>query len=224
MGTELYERLGVEKTASFDEIREAYRMLSKRYHPDNQETGDEEKFRSIAEAHDVLTDPDRRGKYDTIGIYGESEEDKTTVAAYGMIQNLVVQFYLSSPAFADLKNSVRDQIDNECFNLASAVGRHKTAVRNLERGLDAVTSKLKGKPEIMGALEVGLKAHLGKAKSELAQAERACMAPELARKMWSEVRFEGGDKASNAMPRMGKAWGDIETDHMAKYLRGMRQG
>lgn len=64
-----YEVLGVSKGASADEIKKAYRKLALKYHPDRN-PGDkeaEEKFKEAAEAYDVLSDTDKRAKYDQFG-------------------------------------------------------------------------------------------------------------------------------------------------------------
>lgn len=61
-----YEVLGVKKDASEKEIRGRYRGLSSMYHPDKK-TGDREKFEEVKLAHDILTDPQRRKRYDTTG-------------------------------------------------------------------------------------------------------------------------------------------------------------
>lgn len=64
-----YEILGVSKTASADEIKKSFRRLAVQHHPD-KEGGDEEKFKEINEAYDVLKDSQKRQRYDQFGHAG----------------------------------------------------------------------------------------------------------------------------------------------------------
>ena len=69
--TGYYDRLGVSKDASQDEIKRAYRKMSKKYHPDiNKEPGAEEKYKEVQEAYETLSDDQKRAAYDQYGPDG----------------------------------------------------------------------------------------------------------------------------------------------------------
>jgi curved DNA-binding protein len=64
-----YKVLGIDNKASVDDIRKAYRKLAKKYHPDKNpnDKSAEEKFKEVSEAYEVLKDPEKRKKYDSLG-------------------------------------------------------------------------------------------------------------------------------------------------------------
>ena len=80
-----YEVLGVDKNASADEIKKAYRKSAMKYHPDRN-PGDkeaEEKFKELGEAYEVLSDPDKKARYDQFGFAGVDPNYGGGAGGYG---------------------------------------------------------------------------------------------------------------------------------------------
>lgn len=71
MGKDYYKILGIAKGASDDDIKKAYRKQALKWHPDKNKTANaEEKFKEVAEAYEVLSDPKKREIYDQYGEEG----------------------------------------------------------------------------------------------------------------------------------------------------------
>jgi len=80
MNKDYYKILGVSKTASADELKRAYRKLAHQYHPDKAGKQHEDKFKEINEAYQVLSDPQKRARYDQ---YGSAEGPSGFGGQYG---------------------------------------------------------------------------------------------------------------------------------------------
>src|SRR5512137_737535 len=82
---DLYELIGVPRDAGLDEIKRAYRRLARRYHPDIN-PGDRAaavRFRIVADAFEILADPERRHQYDEYGLTATVLEGSTTFGFEG---------------------------------------------------------------------------------------------------------------------------------------------
>lgn len=70
-----YSIFGIDRNASADEIKTAYRKLARKYHPDvSKEPNAEEKFKDVAEAYETLKDPEKRAAYDQLGSYQPGQD------------------------------------------------------------------------------------------------------------------------------------------------------
>ncbi|MBY6270575.1 MAG: molecular chaperone DnaJ [Bacillaceae bacterium] len=96
-----YEILGVDRNATKEEIKKAYRRLSKKYHPDlNKEEGAAEKFKEITEAYEVLSDDEKRRRYDQYGhadpsqgFSGFGDEDFGGFGGFGGFEDIFDAFF-----------------------------------------------------------------------------------------------------------------------------------
>jgi molecular chaperone DnaJ len=89
-----YEILGVGRTASDDEIRRAFRSLARRYHPDvNKDEAAAEMFKQINEAYEVLSDPDKRQRYDMFGHAGVEGAGVGFSGGFGPFADLFATFF-----------------------------------------------------------------------------------------------------------------------------------
>ena len=90
-----YEVLGVDKGASAEDIKKAYRKLAVKYHPDKN-PGDkeaEEKFKEVAEAYSILSDPDKKARYDQFGHAGVEGAGPDFSGGFGNLDDLLKEFF-----------------------------------------------------------------------------------------------------------------------------------
>jgi len=76
-----YDILQVSTNAEPETINRVYRILAQRFHPDNQQTGNEKRFRTLVEAYSVLSDPEKRAKYDV--LHQKRRQDRWRLIAAG---------------------------------------------------------------------------------------------------------------------------------------------
>ena len=114
-----YEVLGVDRTATGEEIKRAYRKLAVKFHPDKNpdDPHAEEKFKELGEAYDVLMDPDKRAAYDRFGH---------AAFAHGVPVSAAAVFMIRSKSSAKCSAAADLAAEFSRLSLAAAPGRAPT--------------------------------------------------------------------------------------------------
>jgi molecular chaperone DnaJ len=118
-GEDFYSLLEVTQTCSATELKQSYKKLARKYHPDNKETGDENLFKKLGEAYSVLSDEQKRAYYDRIGHEG------------------YLQGGSRGPSYAggDIFNDLQDVFDS-FFGGNFSTGSSRRTRKTRERGSD----------------------------------------------------------------------------------------
>lgn len=123
---DFYSILGVSKTASADEIKQAYRKLASRHHPDHG--GDTEKFQQIQNAYSILSDPNKKTQYDQPNPFGKFFADSFDFSQFDFFRNHVRSQITRISVWLDLadvyicaKKIVTLNIDSHYHNLEVAI-------------------------------------------------------------------------------------------------------
>ncbi len=119
-----YKILGVEKTATQDKIKTAYRKLAKKHHPDlnPDDEKSQEKFKEVSEAYEVLSDKEKRKQYDQLGKNGFSNGQQFDPSAYGFNGQQGGSYSYSSADGADFSDFFNTVFGNRGGQRSSSSG------------------------------------------------------------------------------------------------------
>jgi molecular chaperone DnaJ len=133
-----YEILGVQKSASEDEIKKAYRKLAMKYHPDKN-PGDksaEENFREATEAYEILKDPQRRSQYDQFGHAAFQQAGGPGGAGFGGFSGGFGGFDISDALRAFMSDFGGDSMFSDLFGFGGGRSRRSSGGQAAFRGSD----------------------------------------------------------------------------------------
>lgn len=160
----LYEVLGLDKAASFDDIKAAYRKLAMKHHPDRG--GDRQTFQQVQEAYEVLSDVEKRKRYDETGQARQTGPSIQDLARNSLRELLLEAIKHVNAKTDDLLSSMHRILTNEQGNIVRMIGgAERQIARNNEvkgrlkvkEGEDLLSGMLdhdsKGQQHIIGQLE-----------------------------------------------------------------------
>lgn len=194
---DLYEILGVKKTASEREIRKAFLKKSKQHHPDKG--GDPEAFKELVAAHNILRDPEKRGKYDngedpdTIQSQYASEDQQILAT----VMTLFVQCVsLNDPEQVDVIEQIRLNLQNNMATLQNNIRQQQNEIKKFE----TVIKRLKCKDN-RNIFAESAAAQIDNIKRTIAQLETQKKIGEGARKFLESYSYEIDPAVMDAIAR-----------------------
>ena len=150
-----YEALQLSPNADSETVDRVYRILAKRYHPDNQQTGDAAKFGMIADAHRVLSDPEQRAAYDAryeqhrgavLKIFDEASRPNPFAADQRVFDAILSLLYIARRRDANYGGLGIVQLERmvgcpaEHLEFHVWYLREKQVIQRLENGLFSITA------------------------------------------------------------------------------------
>lgn len=162
-----YDVLGVPRDAAQDQIRKAFRKLARKYHPDTatDKTVAEEKFKELNEAYEVLSDPEKRRKYDALGPNWQHGSDFTPppgAGGYGGFDYGSGGYdfgFGGTTGFSDFFESLFGRRASAGDPFQQAYGEARTRTRRRARGRDIESDLLVGLDEVMKGATRQLRLH-----------------------------------------------------------------
>lgn len=190
MNRDLYEVLGIDKTADDEEIKKAYRQKSKETHPDTG--GNDEMFYLVKVAGEVLRDHTRKKLYDETGAYEEGipeqEDQKTEKLLAQAFFQVYSQFQISEIEYIDFIAVTVDQLYQDIKEKEDSIGQYEKNIAAYKIVLKRLTHKYKDKSN--GFLIRSIESNLIQLKNELNLVKKEIKEIEQAIELAAEYEFD----------------------------------
>jgi curved DNA-binding protein len=132
-----YKTMGVERNATQDEIKRAYRKLARKFHPDvSKEVDSEERFKDVGEAYEVLKDPEKRAAYDQLGSDWRAGQD------FQPPPNWDSGFEFSGSGFTDADQAAYSDFFSSLFSQHFGEDHHAKVLIDLEDAYRGATRSI----------------------------------------------------------------------------------
>jgi curved DNA-binding protein CbpA len=202
--TDHYKTLGVRRNADQQEIKDQYRTLSKKYHPDKSMDGDTERFKAIASAYEILSDPEKRKMYDLTGSdISDADFDRK---AGGLLQQLfqliVTQNGLVAIQKLDVIGAVNAQLDTGMKELDKNID----VARKSRKEIGKVVKRLKHKNK-MNPVRLMLIQEIQKHTDTITTSNEGKEVGKRARRLWKEYGFDYDQEQMKVNYRIGYGMG-----------------
>jgi len=152
---DLYGILGLQKDASSEEIRTAYRSIANKCHPDKP-NGSEETFKQVKHAYEVLIDPDHRAYYDRTGTSSLNEASKRDAKANEFLVSMLYTILDNpniNPDIIDIVQVIRDSIDASILGIKNINATITQQVARREKVIKKIKKKTDGDNILSMALD-----------------------------------------------------------------------
>lgn len=214
---DLYEILGLEKGATAEQIRRAYRKRAKATHPDMG--GNRKEFDEVSLAHEVLSSPDRRAHYDATGDIGRDEVENTTAKLLEIVASALFEV-LSCAVQANVDlgqirflDAMREVIGNQATKIKAAIAEHKKNRVPLEKVL-ARFSVEDGKPDHIGAI---IRGNIGGIDTQIAIDEERLKSLDLARQYLADCKYRNDPLPAQVFVGFGQSLGGTSTSSTGAF-------
>jgi curved DNA-binding protein CbpA len=150
-----YEILGVDRDASIDDIKRAYRQNAMKMHPDHG--GSEEDMKRLTEARDILIDPKRRQRFDE---FGETDDQHTLDAAQATVSSMLADAFAQDSI--DPIRWICDRLDGRRSDARLGIEKQKKNIERLSKKIERFkskneeTSNVDGRDFIVASLQSGI--------------------------------------------------------------------
>jgi len=163
----LYDELELEPNCTPEEIKQKYRVLAQIYHPDKAVFGDEEKFKRVKLAYEVLSDPIKRAQYDSTGKYNTDLDIRNE--AISRLNNMVAQYTNHmNPEFDDLILKMKVDINQTEMGVHNQI---LTNEANITRFL-LIAERIRLKQQGENILKSFVEARIEQIKNEIISCKR----------------------------------------------------